>query len=322
MTSDQNVLGSAIWRLEHQLLGSRTCIWHRRILLEEIPTLRRAGEFANAWMRPEDCAEQDRFRLCLAEPAATPYWSNLSQVAWCLATHPRVTGERLRMIVQTALAHAGVIRSGKRMDVDGLALWWEVLDRPCFLESQALAQLEDATWIHQTLLGRRHDHPLKWAVLSAAVMTPDALTLALATAPPEQLTLEGEWEPSVPTREDLLSPEVWDLLGSGMSIVEVSARSGIPAPRLRHALRLNPGRQRARNRKMSDLDRDRRRAVVAGYLHANPNAGRVDLLRAYSAELRWLEEHDAIWITQMLGDRRSSRFRQQAFDFGPGASAL
>lgn len=320
MSADQDRLGTGIWRLEHQLLGSRTCIWHDRILLEEIPTLRRAGEFANAWLRPEDCARQDLFRNCITDAAATPYWSKVSQAAWCLATHPRVTGERLRTIVRTELAHAGVIRSGKCVDIDRLALWWKMLDRPCFLESGALTPLEDPGWIHQTLLGRRHDHPLKWSILTASVMASDALTQALATTPPDQLTLEGDWEPLVSTREDLLNPQVWELLGTGMSILEVSARSGIPPPRLRHALRLNPGKQRSRNRRISDLNRDRRREVIAGFLHANPDAGRADLLRTYSAEVRWLEEHDPIWIAQMLGDRWSLRFRQQAFNFGPGAS--
>lgn len=315
MAADQNALGSATWRLEHQLLGSRTCIWHDHILLEEVPTLRRAGEFANAWLRPEDCLGQDRLRPCVVDSRTIQYWSNVSKVAWALAVYPFVTGDRLRTVVRTELAQAGVVCSGKRIGVEGLARWWTALDRPSFLESRSLASLEDSRWIHQTLLGRRHDHPLKWSILSASVMTPDALVRALAAMPQEQLTLEGEWDPSVTTREDLLSAEVWDLLASGISIVEVSARAGIPAPRLRHALRLNPGRQRARNRRISDLSWDMRREIVSSFLLENPDAKRADLLRAHSAELRWLEEHDATWITQMLGDRWTARFRQRAFDF-------
>lgn len=315
MAADQKALGSAIWRLEHQLVGSRVCIWHKRVLLEETTNLRRAGEYANAWLRPEDCAAQGQLRPCIADAGATPYWSTVSHAAWCICIHPRVTGDRLRTIIRTELAHAGVICSGKRTGVSSLAQWWQSLERPTFLTSGALASLEDSKWIHQTLLGRRHDHPLKWAVLAASVMAPDALSHALSMAPHDQLTLEGEWEPSVTNREDLLHPDVWRLLKAGANVATVSAQYGISAPKLRHALRLNPRVQRTRNQRITQLNRHSRREVIVSFLTQNPGSSRVDLLQAHSSELRWLEEHDPIWIAQMLGNSSSLRFRQRAFDF-------
>ena len=320
---DQDQFGSSIWRLEHQLLGSFVCIHHGCPLLEEIHHLKREADSANAWIRPDDCLEGGHLKTCLPLPdiQQMAFWSHLSKISWILATHPRVNGILLRELISKRLSHIGIVPTSKRLHSSNLRAWWSSIDRPSFLWSKSLESIDDPEWISRLLLGRRHDHPLRWAMLCSATMSPEALQIALTEAPSLQMTLEGKWQSSVRLREDLLSPEVWAMLASGISIPDVSVRSGIPASNLRHALNLNPAIQRQRARVVANLNRDSRRNVVTTYLQANPEAGRAGLLRNHSAELRWLEMNDWPWISQMLGGAKSNRFVQRTLDFGTSESS-
>lgn len=310
---DSITYGSSIWRLEHQLIETKFCIWHQTALLENRSSPQNARGDSNQWLRPEDSA--NNFEPLRMNTSDAGFWRNVARINWLLTSHMSVCATRLRKIANQVLVSLDISGPGRRIDEDKIRHWWNRLNRPSFGSIIHLEPFENPLWIKQLLLQRRDDHPLKWAVLLSALLSADDLSIALEKAPPLQMNLEGKWDEPNAAKENLLKPSVWKQLISGTSISEVSRSTGIESSKIRHALRLNPERQQIRATIIADQERQKNRNLISTFLQAHPHSQRADLLRTHSAALRWLELHDWPWITGIFWARQSGRFVQKTLDF-------
>ena len=292
MDEDFHALGSPIWRVEHQLPATRVCVHHRSVLHELSPVRGRLRNFETKWVRPADGLGDGRLMEVRVAAEHQSWWEHVAKTMWVLHCHPRVCGIRLHQIMVTHLAHLGVVATARRFDAQKINAWWAAHPRPDFRDLPGYEGFHDARWIRDLLLRRRCDHPIRWAFLSASVMTAAELERHLSAAPSLQATFDGDWAALDGNREDMLKPHVWKLLLNGMDISEVAKRSGMPAPRLRHALSQSPRLQAARNAVRAEQELAAKRSIIQDVLKRNPSAGRAELLKLRPAELRWLELHD------------------------------
>lgn len=298
LEEDRCVLGVGTWRVEHQLPGVSLCPGHGVRLHEQVFEGKRKHE--NKWQLVDDAKLAVLPASERSMEADAAWWLNYAQICWVLFSHKKISTERLRSALGQALSHQGVVDTSYRFDKERIRCWWEQAKRPDFAQIKGMEQFSASKWLADLQLRRVSNHPVRWAVACTAAMSPAALTGYLSHAPSLQADLDGHWLSTDDTRLDMLSPPVWEMLSSGHDLATVSEYSGKRPQALRHALRMNPTMLRCRVATVAKNELAARRALVQDFFVRNPKAGRAGLAGCLSAELRWLEVHDAAWIADQL----------------------
>lgn len=311
VVEDRKALGRGTWRLEHQLPGARVCMHHGRDLQQ---TVEHNFEAFRHWMRPEDFVGNSPLLWHVELTPDRASWVSLAKILWILKSHHRVSPPLLHHVLAQKLAHIGFLKAARFLSSKAVEDWLKSgrygssLYSP-FLKSD-LAPLQ-GKWL-RFLDGRSANHPLRWAAVLAACMSPEELNLELGKASPLQATLSGRWDISGQIHEDLLPKHVWDALLEGMDIRDVKDHWGISAAMLNRALRLNPELKAIRETKIEKDILHPRREWVCRFLQENPSAARADLRREDSASLRWLDLNDQEWLWRHVPPTKSGRWPQKS----------
>ncbi len=302
-------VGTSVWRMPHQRIGTLVCQVHSIPLHEFKP-------FQSEWMLPESAKGEE---VPVSDAAMLDSATRLAFVnsAFCAATRPIEVQLLQRSAIQF-LVELGIVRSSDWMVLDSLAAWFAGTETARLVEQQfgERFKLSGIGWLNALLRSRRVGHPLHWYVFWTAVTEGEPLDKV-------RTVVEGVihcW-PVAQGTQSLLWPElsdtaafpdrVWDLMDHVPTHRALADSLGVPAGSVKRWINSHPdARQRWRENKVQ-------RAFAAAletlreYLLTHPTATRTAFLKDCHAAASWMRANMPTELDRLLAsiptDRKSQK---------------
>lgn len=289
---DRDMLGGATWRIEHQLPGLLFCNAHGEPLQGA-----RVGNNP-AWVTA------DEMRPISNLPSSDDRARSIGLFLDLFYREQKATRGSVQQIIEHLLREAQVLRP-RRSKTDDLRKWWSGA-----MPTELVERFPGIRWDAVDKIYRSpRPHPLFLAAVLHGLCTPDSFQ-TLIRAQALQCDIEGNWEAIGDSAVWHLPRRlVWEIK-AGTNLSAVASNAGISAEALRHWLRRNPEVKRIRSSVLADRQLEERRSRIRKATALGK--GRSEIMLMHSADVRWLELHDATWISeQWRGLWGRSRRQQQ-----------
>lgn len=294
--ADRERGGRAYWHVEHQYPTTTICRVHQTAL-HQIP-----GRHKH-WMLPPPTAFQAISVDSMTLGAATV----LERIGSAIPGINAINLSALRAETLRRLRDAGVIFSTNGVSHDRIERWFTQTRTAawCRVTSNGLERFSDGQWIPAMLWRRQLSNAIRWVVLWSALdwESPDTAAESFSDAcigighdVGGQLTLFG----SALETQTRAPPQVWEAFSECDSYGVVMTKLNCSRGDVVRWLEIDPElrthwRQRLRGEKqVLNI------ATIRATLSANPTLNRRSLEELHPAEVRWLREHAARELNDLL----------------------
>lgn len=309
VAEDKARIGRAYWHVVHQLPSCLNCPRHEEALVSRGTRLR-------TWCLPDLLVGR------VTPRAEVSSLNSAHQLISCVTEELRrastVDTVSLRAAAIQALRQMSVLHDGRSVHAGQLAKWFESTGVAAALRELGGwgSELSTGHWVASQLWRRRQDHPIRWAVLWAALDWPSvehasfALKAALRDSSVDELGQMRLFPVSeMPTEIPL---RIWEALEHCSSYEEVQFRLGITRATLLRWLDLDPKLRSAwKLRKRTDRVELALREVFK-FARIHPLTCPTDLEEALPSHVRFLRRHAADRlrnITKMLKSRLPAQLK-------------
>lgn len=294
--ADRDDIGRAYWHVEHQFPTTTTCRVH------QAPLSQMPGRHKH-WVLPPP----PEFQEVTVDSAASTPSLVLERVGSAISRIDAISLSALRASTLRRLREVGVVFSVSGVSHDRIERWFTKTPTAawCKAADSGLERLNNGQWIPAMLWRRHLGNPIRWVVLWSALdwESPDAAAKSFSDAcvgighdVGGQLTLFGA-ELETRTRAP---PQVWEAFSECDSYAEVMTKLKCSRSDAVRWLESDPElhdhwRQRLRAEKHAHNV-----AIIRTTLAANPTLNRRSLENLHPAAVRWLREHAARELNDLL----------------------
>jgi hypothetical protein len=304
---DAEKVGFSYWHIEHQYPGIRVCLHHRTALFE-VPD--RDIE-SRGWALPKHFTSN--VRPLSLHSSDTKWLLHVAAILRWIASHSNLSTDALRSLAVKQLLEHGAIQSSQSLNSMSLSAWFQ---RRCpsaaIQQFPEFAALKNGCWIRDLLLARRVDHPLRWALLLACLLSADELTCLNHMVKGLETDICGQSEflfQVGPTPINRAPKRAYEVLQTGINLKGAWVELGVTRGVLLRWLDQDDTLRSCWEKAKRNLKLHHSRQALEALRKNQPTLSRAALLNSITAEYRWLERHDKEWLISRLPplDQRHDR---------------